>query len=129
MTLFDSAGQPNPDVLPDRNRLGSFRKSDPPTPRLAALRSYNKVGKQRRKVLKVFVEAGDSGLTDYQAGERCGILRTSAGKRRLELGELHLIEKTDPVEHRPTDTGSPAIVWRVTEAGKRSWLLVAGIDE
>lgn len=125
VTLFDAAGQPNPDVLPNRKRLGKWRKTDGDTPRLAALTNYNTSGKQRRAVLKALVEAGDEGMTDQQH-EANGILRTSAGKRRLELEEMGLVEST--AERRPTDTGSPAIVFKVTPAGIRSWMLVAGDD-
>lgn len=126
MTLFDNAGVPMPDALPDRKRLGTFRKSDPDTPRLAALDNYDNSGQQRRAVLKALVAAGDRGMTDYEH-EANGILRTSAGKRRLELEMLHLVERTK--ERRATDTHSTGIVFKVTPAGIRSWLLVAGPDE
>lgn len=121
MTLFDSAGQPNPDVLPDRKRLGRWRRDDPETARLAALTNYSVSGKQRLAVLRALVHAGDAGMTD-QEHEANGILRTSAGKRRKELEQLGCAEAT--TERRPTDTGAPAIVWRVTDAGVRSWRLV-----
>lgn len=114
-----------PDALPDRKRLGTFRKTDEDTPRLAALTNYDGSGEQRRAVLKALVEAGERGMTDYEH-EANGILRTSAGKRRLELEMLHLVKRTN--ERRETDTHSSAIVFKVTPAGVRSWLLVAGSD-
>lgn len=125
MTLFDDANVPMPDALPDRKRLGTFRKTDEDTPRLAALTNYDGSGKQRREVLKALVEAGDHGMTDFEH-EANGILRTSAGKRRLELEMLRLVERT--TERRATDTGSSAVVFKVTDAGRRSWLLVAGSE-
>jgi hypothetical protein len=61
--------------------------------------------------------AGDNGLTDYETAQRCHLARPHiAGNRRKELQTLGLVERTD--ERRPTDTGSTAVVWKITEAGR-----------
>lgn len=73
---------------------------------------------QRQSVLIALANAGDAGLTDYEAGRVLGVLRTSAGKRRLELMRDDLV--ADSGQRRPTDTGATAAVWVATEAGRRA---------
>jgi hypothetical protein len=57
------------------------------------------------------------GLTDFQLATLVDRKQTSAGKRRGELRDKRLIEAT--ALRRPSDTGSPAIVWRITPLGRR----------
>jgi hypothetical protein len=54
----------------------------------------------------------DDGLTDF---EYPGLQQTSAGKRRLELQRAGLVE--DSGRRRPSPSGSPVIVWRITTTG------------
>jgi hypothetical protein len=44
-------------------------------------------------------------------------LRTTAGKRRGELRDQGLVERTE--KRRLTDTASTAVVWKATEDGLR----------
>jgi predicted ArsR family transcriptional regulator len=97
------------------NRLGATRTTDPETSRAAAVVNLPNSGAQRRAVFEELRRAGGDGRTDYELGFALDILRTSAGKRRKELVEQGLVEATD--ERRETDTGSRAIVWRLTEKG------------
>lgn len=81
---------------------------------LEAARAFPEVkGSQRLRVLQAFYDAPD-GLTDYECHLVCGMHRPHiAGTRREELIAAGVpIVKTD--ERRPTDTGSRAIVWRLS---------------
>ena len=63
-------------------------------------------------------------LTDFELAEATGIQQTSIGKRRGECAAHGLVEKAldgrGEEVRRPTPTGSGALVWQVTEAG-RNW--------
>lgn len=96
------------------DRLGTSRASDPATSKAAALDNLPRSGSQKSRVLSALVRH-QAGLTDYELGLAIGVLRSSAGKRRQELEELGLIERTGGT--RPTDTGSDALIWRLTDAG------------
>lgn len=93
----------------------SWRTRDPDTSRLAA--RANPIGRSelRRRVLEVHA-AHKAGLTD---DELAGLLplwhSPSVGKRRTDLLKLKFV--TDSGVRRPTWSGSPAVVWRITEAG------------
>ena len=56
------------------------------------------------------------GLTDFELGDLIGRQQTSAGKRRGELRDLGLVR--DSGARRASPSGSSAIVWIITEAGK-----------
>jgi hypothetical protein len=91
------------------------RRTDPDTSHLAAKRMKLMANDDRRLVLVEHYCYPD-GLTDFEVAANLGRLQTSLGMRRNELCEVGLIEKT-PIR-RPTPSGSPAIVWRITEAGQ-----------
>ena len=77
-----------------------------------------KLAKDRRRVYECHLENPD-GLTDWELAELLEMEKSTAAKRRLDLCRepYWLIEKTS--ERRETNTGSPAIVWRVVhERGK-----------
>lgn len=111
------------DVMPpaDRNELGPWQKNQPDTARLAALDNYVRSGGQRFRVLSALVSRGERGATDFELWEACqggeGAPKYPhvAGTRRKELERRLLVEATE--ERRPTDTGSLAVVWRVTDLG------------
>jgi hypothetical protein len=89
-SLFD----PMPiDTLIDASRL--VRTNDP---------------SQRRRVWEALNKLGDA--TDYELSIETGILRSSAAKRRQELVDLGHVVATP--FRRKTDTGSNAVVWRVS---------------
>jgi hypothetical protein len=104
-----------------QNRLGHWRQGQPDTARLAALDNYVRSGTQRANVLHALVLAGEHGATDYElwvatneGPNRC--LRPHvAGTRRKELCDEGLARSTPA--YRPTDSGSDAVVWEVTELG------------
>lgn len=84
------------------------RSTDPETSRQAAESASRRGPSQRRRVWEALNKLGDA--TDYELSVECGILRSSAAKRRQELVDLgHVIETPF---RRKTDTGSDAIVWR-----------------
>lgn len=91
------------------------RQTDPDTSHTAAeahpvLRAHD-----RRMTLMAHAKH-PNGLTDFELGDLIDRQQTSAGKRRGELRDAGLIEATDT--RRPAPSGSPAIVWRITPAGK-----------
>lgn len=108
-TLFD---QPQEDTLEAAlnaifaaTRL--VRTTDPDTSHKAATQSAKRGPSQRRRIWEALQRLGEA--TDYELGETCNILRSSASKRRQELQQLgHVI---DTGKRRPTDTGTMAIVW------------------
>ena len=85
------------------------RATDFDTARKAARKASKRGPNQRDKVLLALHDLGAA--TDYEIGEHCGILRSSAAKRRQELVEMGLV--TDANERRKTDTGTLAIVGKV----------------
>ena len=99
--------QPVPmDLTMDPTRL--VRTQDPDTSRKAAESASRRGPSQRRRVWEALKKLG--GATDYELSIECGILRSSAAKRRQELVDLgHVIETPF---RRKTDTGTEAIVWR-----------------
>lgn len=92
------------------------RNTDPDTSHIAAarLRAHD-----RRQALLVHAKHPD-GLTDFELGVLMHRQQTSAGKRRGELRDLGLI--VDAEHRRLAPSGSPAIVWRITDMG----MLIAG---
>lgn len=64
-----------------------------------------------------------AGLTDFELAVLTGRQQTSIGKRRGELYDAGLVEaateERGEIVKRPSPSGSLAIVWRITEAGKR----------
>jgi hypothetical protein len=85
------------------------RATDFDTARKAARSASKRGPSQRDKVLLALHDLKSA--TDYEIGEHCGILRSSAAKRRQELQEMGLVK--DSNERRKTDTGTLAIVWTV----------------
>lgn len=82
------------------------RTSDPDTSHLAAAK--DRTSDQERAL--TILRQHPAGLTDDALAVLMDRRPTSAGKRRLELLERGLVERTN--ERRPTRTGSTAIVWR-----------------
>ena len=106
----------------DRNDLGPWRDGQPETARLAALDNYFRSGGQRLRVLGALYAQGEHGATDFelwqacQGGEGAPKYPHVAGTRRKELCDKGLACET--AERRPTDTGSLAVVWRISEQGE-----------
>ncbi len=92
------------------------RTTDPDTARAAAERSAEQLTEHQWLVLKALVDAGQRGMLDHEHEHVNGLIPTSAGKRRLELVDVGLVEKS--TLRRPTETGHMAAVWRVTARGQ-----------
>lgn len=105
--LAQQGVQPVPmNLTIDPTRL--VRTQDPDTSRKAAESASRRGPSQRRRVWEALKKLG--GATDYELSLECGILRSSAAKRRQELVDLgHVVETPF---RRKTDTGTDAIVWR-----------------
>lgn len=94
----------------------NYRTNDPETSIAAALRNPAGRAIDARRVLECHHQRPD-GLTDFELANLVDRKQTSAGKRRGELRDKGLIEAT--ALRRPSDTGSSAIVWRITALGNR----------
>jgi hypothetical protein len=66
-------------------------------------------------VLGVLAAAGADGLTDFEIAARTGRKQTSLGVRRGELVEAKCVVWSG--RRRPSDTGTPAKVWTITDLG------------
>lgn len=87
------------------------RRSDPETSHQAAASVAPRAKRDRDRVYEALKAAGEDGLSDFELGAIVSLKQTSAGKRRGELRDAGLVVATEM--RRPSDTGSPAIVWRV----------------
>lgn len=98
-------------------RVGRFHLHGPDTEKIAAARVAPRTGSQRARVVEALRAAGEDGRTDFElwSEDRIGARPHVPGTRREELiADGWDIE--DSGARRPTDTGSPAIVWVLREA-------------
>lgn len=93
------------------------RATDPATSHQAADRHPLLRRSDRRQALLALFRARD-GLTDFELGAAIERQQTSAGKRRGELRDAGLVAPTEL--RRPAPSGSPAIVWQLTDDGRRA---------
>jgi DNA-binding MarR family transcriptional regulator len=93
----------------------SARRTDPDTSHEAARRAGLGASEGRKDALH-YLSRGP--CTDFELAARSGYQQTSIGKRRGELVQLGLVVKTN--ERRPSPSGSPAIVWAITDAGRKA---------
>jgi hypothetical protein len=91
------------------------RKTDPETSHEAAEINQAARRRDRWNVLMEHYHHAWHGLTDFELANITKRQQTSVGKRRGELRDIGLIEKTDM--RRPAPSGASAIVWRITYAG------------
>lgn len=92
------------------------RGNDMETARAAADMSPEALADGQRKVLFALADAGPNGLIDHEHQRVNGLIPTSAGKRRLELRRMGLVQPTG--RRRRTGTGNgEAEVWCITQAG------------
>lgn len=102
---------------PARDMPGRYHADGPDTERVAAGRVTPRSGTQRAAVLEALRAAGDRGATDHElwvATEAKCVRPHVAGTRREELIRDGWTI-VDTGERRLTDTGTPAIVWRLAE--------------
>lgn len=98
-------------TFPNRDQHPSVRVNDPDT---CVEPSEFRMSKGRFLALSTHGQHRD-GLTDFELADLTGKAQTSVGKRRGELATAGLIVAT--TERRPSPSGSPAIVWRITPLG------------
>lgn len=98
---------------PSRELHPSVRVNDPDTCREP---SEHRMSKGRALALQAHAEHV-SGLTDFELADHTGKAQTSIGKRRKELELAGLVVAT--TQRRPSPTGSPATVYRITPDGVR----------
>lgn len=91
-------------------------RDDPSTAMHASIAAALRAPSVRQRVLLALVDAGEYGSTDFELSAALHILRTTAGKRRVELQRLGLCERTD--KRRLTDTATTAVVHRITDLGR-----------
>lgn len=92
------------------------RATDPTTSHDAAAAVRPRAGSSRARALVALAAAGTAGLTDFELAERTGVPQTSIGVRRKELQRVGCVEPTD--RRRLSPSGTPAIVWTITELGE-----------
>lgn len=119
--VFDEATQYTRPIEQARAALLNRRpspvhKDDPPTSMYASIAAALRAPSVRQRVLLALSDAGEYGATDYEVSKVLGILRTTAGKRRVELQRLGLCERTD--KRRLTDTATTAVVHRISDLGR-----------
>lgn len=92
-----------------------FRSTDPVTSAEAA--RGNPAQRRLDQITVLSIHARHpAGLTDFELADIMRRQQTSVGKRRGELRDAGLIEATELRRFAPS--GSLAIVWKITEAGK-----------
>lgn len=112
LTLFEIVdGQLQPLVFDEP----TARATDPVTSHQAAAAVAPRAGTTRARALVALAAAGHRGLTDFELAARTGLGQTSVGVRRKELRDAGLVTATD--ERRPSPSGTPALVWRITDRG------------
>lgn len=92
------------------------RATDPVTSHQAADRHPVLRGADRRNALMLHATHPE-GLTDFELADLMARQQTSAGKRRGELRDIGLVAMT--AVRRPAPSGSPAVVWTITDQGRR----------
>jgi len=87
------------------------RRTDPDTSHLAAAQQTPTKKRPWTRALDALKLAGTAGLNDFELARQTGIKQTSIGVRRGELVKAGLVNNSG--HKRPSDTGSPSIVWVV----------------
>lgn len=105
--------------LVDLMEQPASRRSDRSTAHEAATKAAIAAPRGRELVL---VNLSVRAMTDFELAAETGWLQTSIGKRRLECMragyvELALDGRGEEVR-RLTPSGSPALVWQITPAGR-----------
>lgn len=93
------------------------RNSDPHTSHDAARFTAPRANTNRALALRALA-AEPHGLTDFELAEVTGLQQTSIGKRRGELRDGGFVQ--DSGERRRAPSGTPAIVWEITQAGREA---------
>ena len=105
-------GLPDPSI----NRPAPVHRQAHDTERAAAAMVYPRTGTLRHLALHALALNNANGLTHGELAVITGKRHYSIAPRVTELVELGWV--IDSGRRRPTDTGSPAIVWVLSERGK-----------
>jgi len=110
--------------MPDQLDIETFiasasRRADPDTSKMAAERVAPHASHGRILVLE---NLAVKPLTDFELSALTGWLATSIGKRRGECVKNGWVENAldghAEEVRRPSPSGSPALVWQITQAGR-----------
>ena len=103
------------------------RDTDPETSHVAAKIATMSASAGRMAALRHLAERP---MTDFELAEASGMQQTSIGKRRGDCVPHGLVEpmldSAGKKVTRPSPTGSPAIVWQITQAGRAFYAAHAG---
>lgn len=102
---------------PDRDEV-QLRAGAGETERAAARAVFPASGTQRRSVLEAVAAAGEDGLCDHEIEAGLGMNPSSVRPRRGELADGGWVE--DSGLRRQTPSGADAVVWVLTDAGRRA---------
>jgi hypothetical protein len=96
------------------------RNSDPSTSFEAARDASFKASAHRIKALQAFFDFGP--MTDFELADVTRLQQNSIGKRRKDCQDAGLVDvltNEDGVKvKRPAPSGSKALVWKLTQAGR-----------
>lgn len=90
------------------------RQFDAPTSNGAAVVALTHKADVRKLVVDALLAAGPDGMNDFELAAKIRVKQTHAGKRRLDLFRDGLVARlmVDGLQVcRPSDTGSPSLVW------------------
>lgn len=99
----------------DQFAMTHSRRGDPDTSVTAAQNAHSNAARHRDLALAAHYAHMHTGLTDFELADATGIQQTSIGVRRGDLVRLGFVMATHI--RRPSPTGSPAIVWVITNDG------------
>lgn len=116
--LFDPP-EPPKKPQPIRFPFPLARNTDPITSFQAAQNASFKASAHRVKALLAFYDHG--AMTDYELASATGLQQNSVGKRRKDCQDAglvgNLLDEFGEKVKRPAPSGSPALVWTLTNAG------------
>lgn len=105
---------------PDADREGARHRLAGDTERASARRIVPRSGTWRRRVLDDIGGSGEGGRTDWEIhGALGGLLYTIAPRRNELLNDGWVC---DSGRRRATESGSPAVVWVLSDRGRAEWV-------
>jgi hypothetical protein len=116
--VFPDVGRlPLPD--PGADEVGRFHSDPHPVEIPAALRVFPRTGSQRRLILDAVAAAGEHGITHDELAAIPEVSDRAHRTRRKELEMAGWVE--DSGRTRLTVTGTDAVVWVLTEQGRKEY--------
>lgn len=106
------------------------RRSDPETSHAAADSAAKRASHGKLTALMHLV---DGAKTDFELAAETGMLATSIGKRRCDCVKEGWVEvardENGAKITRPSPTDSPALVWKITSAGRKVFAEASHADD